>query len=127
MAIMAWDEKLDIGVEAMNAQHQILIEIMNRLHDQFEAGASQSEQKKTLTELGKFTVKHFEEEEKYMASIEYPAIESHKRIHAELLQQFTDYQQAFEKTGELSSKFFSFLKLWLVAHIQGIDKKYASQ
>lgn len=51
MTVMTWTKELDVGVAAMNKQHQILIEIMNRLHDQFETGASHSEQPKSLEEL----------------------------------------------------------------------------
>ena len=32
----------------------------------------------------------------------------------------------FGKTGCLSTKFFSFLKLWLISHIRGIDTKYCA-
>lgn len=124
MTIMTWSDSLDIGVAEMNGQHQTLIEIMNRLHDQFEADAEMSEQKKTLEELANFTVKHFGEEEQYMASIDYPLLDTHKRIHANLLEEFGSHKTSFEETGELTTKFFSFLKLWLTAHIQGIDKKY---
>lgn len=59
-----------------------------------------------------------------MASIDYPLLDTHKRIHANLLEEFGAHKTNFEKTGELTTKFFSFLKLWLTAHIQGIDKKY---
>lgn len=126
MTVMNWTEELDIGVDAMNQQHQVLIGIMNRLHDQFEAGADQAEQAKSLVELAEFTVKHFKEEEQYMAAIQYPTLESHKMIHAKLLEEFDTHKANFEKTGKLAGAFFTFLKLWLKAHIMGIDKKYGS-
>jgi hemerythrin-like metal-binding protein len=97
---------------------------MNRLHDQFQAGVGKLQQKKTIEELQKYTVKHFSLEEQYLASIDYPKLEAHKLIHASLLEEFGEHVAAFKKSGELTSKFFSFLKLWLTAHIQGIDMKY---
>jgi hemerythrin-like metal-binding protein len=112
-------------VAAMNEQHQILIEIMNRLHDQFESGASRVEPSKSLDELANFTVKHFRQEEAYMASI-YPTLDSRKLIHANLLEEFGVHRAAFEKNGEVTSGFSAFLKLWLEAHIMGIDKKYGT-
>lgn len=125
MTVMSWGEQFRIGVESMDAQHQRLIEIMNRLHDLYEADASRDEQSKVLGELAEFTVKHFQDEEAHMEAIGYDRLDSHQTIHKQLLSEFASHQQAFEKTGELTPRFFNFLKLWLTAHIQGIDSKYA--
>ena len=48
-------------------------------------------------------------------------------IHKDLLDKFTDHYQIMVSTGKLNDKFFSFLKLWLSAHIQGIDVKYGKE
>ncbi len=38
MPIMQWDDSLDIGVDAMNREHQGLLDIMNKLFDASERG-----------------------------------------------------------------------------------------
>ena len=124
MAIMEWNDRLDVRVDSMNDQHQKLIDLMNALHDQFSDGADRATQSKSLDALAAYTVKHFADEERYLESIEYAGIDSHRLIHAELLKEFTAYKDAFDRGGDLTTKFFSFLKLWLTAHIQGIDRKY---
>ena len=124
MTVLAWNDNFDVGVEAMNDEHKVLIEIMNRLHDLVENDASRLEQKKALEELGQYTVKHFADEEAYMASIGWDGLATHKLIHQKLLADFGTHKAAFDDGGELTSKFFAFLKIWLKAHIQGIDKKY---
>ena len=45
-------------------------------------------------------------------------------IHQKLLETLKGHQQAIEQTGEAPQALFDFLKLWLLAHICGIDKKY---
>lgn len=124
MTIVAWNPNFDVGVDEMNEEHQVLIDLMNRLHDMYEADADRDEQGKTLEELAVFTVRHFTNEEKYMESIHYDKTDPHKRIHADLLANLGDFKEQFDRGQPLTSKFFSFLKLWLSAHIQGIDKKY---
>lgn len=124
MAFFEWTTVLDVGVEAMNDQHQILIDLMNHLYDLVEAGASRGELGKALEELGSYTVEHFANEERYLESISYAGLESHKNIHAELLSTFAEHVAEFKRTGAVERKFFSFLKLWLMSHIKGIDMKY---
>ena len=60
-----------------------------------------------------------------MQSIGFPGLGSHKRIHASLLEQLNEHANAFEAgPGALPDQFFTFLKVWLTAHIVGIDAKY---
>jgi hemerythrin len=41
-----------------------------------------------------------------------------------LLENFSKHYESFNQNGKLTDDFFHFLKFWLSAHIQGIDKKY---
>lgn len=98
---------------------------MNKLFDQNQSGVDKDLLKKTLQELGNFTVKHFADEEAYQASIGFPDIQIHKATHATLLKKFVAYQQEFEAgDGKIKPEFFNFLKFWLSSHIQGLDQKY---
>ncbi len=125
MTYFEWSDKYDLHVDSMNNEHKILISLMNRLHRQNGEGASRAELATTLDELADFTVKHFSDEERYMESIEYPGLHTHKIIHKDLVSTLLDHKAAFDSGGELTSEFFQFLKLWLSAHIRGIDMKYA--
>lgn len=123
--IITWDKSLlTVYVEAMDREHEMLIAIMNKLYDRHGANAPAAELGRLLKELGDFTVKHFADEERYMASIGYAGLDTHKLIHAELLKTFTKHAETFAKTKKLDEDFFLFLKMWLKAHIQGIDRRY---
>lgn len=125
MPLMEWSSKLDIGVEKMNDEHKVLLDLMNRLFDQAGSKATKPVLKATITALGNATVAHFQDEERYMQSIGYPDFERHRFIHVDLLKKFAEFQAKFESgPGEVGNDFFSFLKLWLSAHIQGIDRNY---
>ena len=124
MGILEWSDRLDIGVQDMNREHQHLLGIMNRLYDRNLAKAERAEIRGLLKELGDYTVKHFGDEEKYFDSIGFPDSQKHKLIHQDLLTKFTGHVAAFDKSGALDDSFFAFLKMWLSAHIQGVDMKY---
>ena len=126
MSLLEWTKQLDIGVPAMNTEHMKLLEIMNRLYDRNEAKCEVPELRALLTELGAYTIKHFSDEEAYLATIEYPELAIHKLIHKDLLEKFGRHVTDFDVRGILDPAFFGFLKLWLSAHIQGVDMKYGA-
>lgn len=125
MSFFKWQPTFDVGVEEMNQEHQQLMQLMNRLYELNDKKAAKLELRLALKALGDFTVRHFSDEEKYMASIQYQGLDTHKIIHQNLLKQFGEHVDRFEKGGDhLSPQFFEFLRFWLSAHIQGVDIKY---
>lgn len=126
MAFFEWSESLDLGVEDMNDEHKVLIDLMNKLYDQNKGGSSKPEIQSTITELFNWTKTHFEHEEKYMESVEFPGVATHKVIHKTLLDQLTEHANQFSDSldSTMDEKFFLFLKIWLTGHIQGIDMQY---
>lgn len=126
MALMQWNpQQFDVHVPKMNTQHENLVRLMNQLYDQHQAGARKPELDALLIKLRDLTVQHFNEEEAFLDSIGYPGASTHKKIHQELVTNFGQHYRAFAAgSGEISSDFFGFLKLWLTAHIQHVDRKY---
>jgi hemerythrin-like metal-binding protein len=124
MPLMNWDNKLDIGVDEMNEEHQGLLKCMNDLYDAWESKSPVANQKVLLDKLKDATIEHFSHEEAYMEKIGWEAVDVHRYIHKSLLETFTKHYQSFLDQRELTMEFFEFLRLWLAAHIQGIDKKY---
>jgi hemerythrin len=126
MSLMEWSSALDVGVEAMNSEHKQILDLMNRIASAAEAGQTGSAVTQLVDQLAAVTVAHFSDEEAYMASIGYEGLASHKLIHADLLTKYTAFaEQIHRDGGHLPENFLMFLKLWLTAHIKGIDMKYA--
>ncbi len=108
----------------MNDEHKQLIAYMNTLYDLNEAGAEKNTLNAALNEFLEYTKLHFDDEERYMASVNYPDIEDHKDKHKKLFQDLSVYVSEFNRTGQVDIGFFNFLKLWLRGHIIYIDGKY---
>lgn len=120
-----WDQaKYGLDVREMDAEHQKLISLMNGLHALHERKATAAELGKALGEFAAYTVKHFADEEAYMAKIGFPELRVHAGVHKSLLARVTEYADEFKRTGKLTDAFFMFLKTWLKAHICGVDTKY---
>jgi len=125
MPIMEWDNSLDIGVESMNDEHKQILDLMNKIYDANEAGQSGIHINNLVGRLARVTIDHFRDEEKYMESIGYEGLGTHKIIHQDLLKKYTAFaDQIKAHDGQVPPEFLSFLKRWLTAHIRGVDIKY---
>lgn len=126
MAFFEWDSALDVGVNAMNEQHKVLIRMMDKLYTDSNSNATKQQLISNVDELFAFVIKHFKEEEAFMSSIGFPNLEAHKRLHQNLLNDLKKLSDDFKQSSEekISSEFIIFLKFWLSTHIMGIDHKY---
>lgn len=121
-----WDAaRLSLDVPDMDRDHQVLIGCMNKLHDLHVAGASPNEIRAAIDKLVTVTRKHFADEEVYMDRIGYAGAKVHKGVHRQLLERLDGHAEAFRRDRHLTPEFFAFLKMWLSAHIRGIDMKYS--
>jgi hemerythrin-like metal-binding protein len=126
MTIMTWDPCLDVGVTAMNQEHQQILDVMNKLHDAHVAGQSGAAVNDLVGRLGQICVSHFADEEAYMEKVAYAGIGTHKQLHKRLLEQFGEHAKTIAAAGgRTTDEFFQFLKFWLTSHIRGIDMKYS--
>lgn len=126
MPIMTWDSSLDVGVESMNDDHKQILDLMNEIHDRAAAGETGEAMIALVDTLAGVTTEHFRDEEAYMASVDFAGLASHTLIHADLLKKYIAHADAIRTNGgQVPSDFLMFLKLWLTAHIKGIDMKYA--
>ncbi len=127
-SIFEWDKtKYTTYVSAMDKEHEKLVAIMNRLYQENDQGVPKAQLLKTVDELAKYTTQHFASEEAYFMKIpNYKSADTHKRIHENLLKDFGAHVEKFKKSSEnkVPNDFFMFLKVWLSAHICGIDRKY---
>ena len=127
MAFIVWDDSLNLQIDLIDEEHKILIFLMNKLHNQYNDGAPQETIRATFSELIDYASKHFKDEEDYMASINFSDLDAHRAIHQRLLDRLNNYSQEFDdNNGQISDYFFTFLKLWVTAHIKGIDAKFAN-
>ena len=79
---LVWHERFNIGVEFIDREHRKLFSIMNRLF----AASEKKENNRWVYEEGikyfkEHAMRHFAEEEVYMASTGYPGFDTHRRLH----------------------------------------------
>lgn len=120
-----WSDKFLIGVDEMDEEHRILIGIINELIKALNLDDGKLIFSK-FKELKEYTVFHFDDEEKFMQSVNYPDFVAHKKIHENMIAQFLKFEDNLKNNQLDKKKFLAFLKNWLISHILGVDSQYAT-
>ncbi len=123
--LIRFNEALDVLVEEMNSQHVRIFDYMNQVHFALKDRKKQSEILPILKNLNSYTIQHFANEERWMASISYPGLDGQKKAHAYLLGKIEEIVAKMTAGEEVNLiEVMAFLKKWLQDHIAGTDKKY---
>jgi len=127
MDYMTWTTDLSVGVTQFDDEHKELINIINMLNTAIISDDPKSHLEKILSNLAKYTRIHFSHEEELMEKHGYPDYQAHRQEHDALTSQVTDYiSRLTEGKTSFSLDLMSFLRDWLVNHINGSDKKYSA-
>ncbi len=123
--LMRWTPSLSVGIDSIDSQHKVLIDLINDLYQKMHSGDGKSGVGDALGKLIDYTGTHFKFEEDLFATHGYEDIDAHMEIHRELVAQVVDFQKQFA-TGkaDISIELMEFLKDWLLNHIKKTDMKY---
>lgn len=124
---LVWQDRFNIGVEIIDSEHRKLFGILNRLFTyKAEESKSQWVCQEGIKYFKEHAMKHFMDEEQYMASIDYAGFETHRRVHDNFR---TKTLPALEKeltqssfSGEAIEHFLGVCAGWLLGHTMTEDR-----
>ncbi len=121
-----WTDELSVGIEEIDEQHKVLVNLINRLFDETVVHqADPTVMDEILHELIEYTVIHFAVEESLFRIFDYPETELHTRHHNELKAQVLEIQKKVkQREAVVNTELLIFLKKWLENHILHEDKRY---
>ena len=122
-----WSDVLSVGIEEIDAQHKVLVGLVNEMHEAIRLHHANEVVHGILNKLAEYTRIHFAVEESLMRILDYPDYEVHKAQHEELIRSVVDLQEKVA-SGKASVGFelMHFLKVWLTKHIIESDKHYGT-
>ena len=126
MAIANWSSRFETGITVIDTQHKELFEAINAFADSFKSGTSSSQVKESLAFLLKYTIEHFETEEKLMREMCYPRLAEHAAAHAELAQESLDLATSVKNGNFVTMDVAVFVADWLLHHIYNMDMDYVA-
>ncbi|AEH45924.1 hemerythrin-like metal-binding protein [Thermodesulfatator indicus DSM 15286] len=135
MSFIKWQDEFLTGVSQIDAQHQQLIETLNRLHVLLRnKNPSKEEIDSVLNFLTQYTVDHFGTEEHLMKTTPgFPEDlkERHFKQHRYFIDKVQEFRGVLEDYHQGQNErrhvldLFAFLSYWLCEHILKIDKETA--
>lgn len=126
MANIVWLPSMSVGIDKWDSDHRVLLELINRLDHAVGAGApDMAVVRQAVETLVAYAEVHFQIEEKLMARLEYPRLESHKAEHEKMRAWIAEHclrpgLDASDFTHDLAE----YLVHWLYSHVLTIDMQY---
>ena len=126
MSLINWSNKLSVGIWQLDADHIILIGLINELYNAMSAGRGEELFETILATLKEYTVTHFSREEALMKAHKYPGYEDHKGHHGELIRHLNEFtaRYARDRSSVTTPEIEQFLQGWLINHIKKADFAY---
>lgn len=124
MKRLEWTDRFSVGVAEIDAQHQRIVGMINRLREAEERGAARADVSEILVEMTDYLDEHFGTEEKYMERFGYPDLKMHRGEHVAFARKTLAFCRAFREGRESLAEVLRFLETWLLDHILMTDAKY---
>lgn len=126
MPFMEWSDKLSVGVDSIDVQHQRLVMVLNELFDALGQGKGADKLRIIVDSLLAYVAMHFAYEERLMARAGFPGLDAHKREHEDLTKKVLAIHAKLKSGAgfDVAIELVELLKNWLIHHIMISDKKY---
>ena len=125
MTWIKWEPALELGHEAMDADHRQLVALVNQLANAVVNNLGKAAYDALLDDLIVHTRAHFGMEEQLMAACSYPDADEHRAVHAKLIKDALEYRAKFDSSAEPSVSLLYFFDQWLTRHILSSDRELA--
>jgi len=126
MEKVKWTKALATGVEIMDKQHKIFLELCDNLDQSVNSGKAKSEILSDIKCLEDYAKDHFATEKGIMEKNKYPEKEGHLKLHSYFLDEMKVMKEK-AVAGETGEEFASLIKEkvtdWFVIHIDKTDRK----
>ena len=127
MKIIEWCEDFSVHIETIDEQHKTLISLINELNLAMKYGKEKKHCANIINGLFEYIKTHFTTEEGILEQHNYPQLAEHKKEHDLFIDKILEFKTDLKiKQVCLSEEILEFLSTWLIDHIQGTDKKYAT-
>jgi len=123
---LAWSEDFELGCDQVDSQHKRLFELVGDLIKACTEGYDTDVLNETITFLVNYTVLHFQDEESFMQTYNYPGFIAHKQLYEDFKVTVGELVSKYNESGstsELSDNVNTVVVRWLINHIQREDKK----
>jgi hemerythrin len=119
-------QSVAVGIEAMDDQHEILMDTLNVLRQQLARGNASARLGQQMAHLVEFADMHFGCEESLLRRHGYPGLEQHSTAHQDLLEQIRYAVDRADRGADADlQRSLGFLRSRFIDHVATMDRQYA--
>jgi len=123
-------EEFLTGIEAVDNQHQRLVDMVTQLDDVRKAAYPTMDEKQkavgnVVVEMIDYTISHFAFEESLQEAAQYQFFNAHQRIHELFVKRAGEYKERWQAGEDIADELFEILHKWLFNHIRNDDRAFA--
>ena len=127
MEKITWSEKFSVGNDKLDGQHQVIINLINKLSELQGLSFDKNEVRSIISDLVKYGLEHLQYEEDLLNQHDYPDFLKHKHEHILYIKKATKYMKNTSAIDEETlDQIIIFLNDWWTHHILEEDMKYKS-
>ena len=125
MALIDWRKEFETGIADVDHEHQELIALINRMHEDMTTRQDRASTQEFLGEVFARVAAHFALEESIMRKHSYDEYEAHKAEHEQLLDEIRDIMDDFEANGAANygTALSNAIRDWFVNHFKSKDAR----
>ena len=124
MAYFAWADDMVIDGGPIDADHRLLVELVNELHTATSEGQGRAVVETILHRVITSTQEHLRNEEQIMAQMGFPDLENHKIGHQHFMDQLWGLEKKLQAGSiTVAAQLSTVLRDWLSLHIRRNDKE----
>ncbi|CAA7623483.1 Hemerythrin; FOG: CheY-like receiver [Candidatus Terasakiella magnetica] len=123
---ITWSERMSVGVPALDADHKILIGLINLLQRSIGDSEEYAAVGSVLQSLSEYVAQHFAREEGIMAACRYPLASQHHATHIGFNDRVRQLQARYDEShaSVRARDCLTVLNSWLIDHICTADMNY---
>ncbi|WP_168708605.1 bacteriohemerythrin [Hydrogenophaga sp. PAMC20947] len=123
LQVFVWSPHFETGVELIDSQHRVLVELTNALGDAV-VHDERAQCLQVLEQLKAYADYHFKAEEAWSIEAGQPpqALAAHHKGHAGFVHQLAQFTEGWCGDGQKAQALHRFLTAWLITHILGEDR-----
>jgi len=127
MVHIQWKDRYNIGYKDIDAQHKLLLALLNDLIDLIDRGGTAEDVSGIFHRVCQYALTHFSTEEGYMRAAGYPGLARQEAEHAAFVEQVLAFNQAYDpEDPRLLEEARTFLREWYLDHILKSDMDYVA-
>jgi len=122
---IVWKPEYDLGIPIIDEQHRGIVTIINSLHYGAQSNYIKNIISPTIGMLRSYADIHFQTEEHFLLTIDYPDAANHRLLHRE----YTSRLAGIERESSVDKdplRLMGFLKKWWLGHICEEDTLFKS-